>query len=254
MKNKVRWAIVVVVVAAIITLSNIVLAGAVEQAIKIVINGKAIQAESGPILMEGQLFVPIRLVAEELGAQVKWDDEKRVVTIQSGGDFYLKGKSNPNSDLGIINNLIKASELRDLLDDDRDGELADYRQGKSGGDHISNDPVVVDIRKESEYKKFHIPGAVWVANAEEMAENKSIDKVKALLRQHIAQGGKNEIVLYCYTGNTSGLSAGVLGAQGLPVKSLMYGFDIGWRGTKQPDPAVKANMENSAGNALGCGG
>ena len=170
------------------------------------------------------------------------------------GDRYLKGQNfSSGTDLGIINNLINASDLRNILDDDRDNELADYRQGHNGGDQITNDPLVVDLRKKEDYDTRHIPEAVWVAAAENMAEAQNVQKLKSLLEKHIADGGKNEIVVYCYSGNTSGLVAGVLGTQGLPMKNLMYGFDIAWRGTSNAYNPIYAPMEDSNGQKQLCG-
>lgn len=61
-------------------------------------------------------------------------------------------------------------------------------------------------------------------------------------------------MLYCYTGNTSGLACGVLEAEGLKVKSLRFGYNIGWVGTKTADRAVRATVEDVYGKASECGG
>lgn len=254
MIGKFRIAIVSVAVC-VIFLSGVALANAVERAIKIAVNGKQVQSESGAFLSKGRVFVPVRLIAEELGAQVQWDEESNTVAIQGGGDAYLKGITTDTSEeIGIAGNLVRAADVKKVLDDDGDNDLADYRQGHNGGDILDNDPLVVDIRDQNEYASSHIPGAIWIAYSERMAERDNVAKLKGLLDKHIAAGGKNEIVIYCYTGNTSGLVAGVLGTRGLPVKSLMYGFDIAWRGTKFADRPIKANMEDSNGQAVECGG
>lgn len=47
------------------------------------LNGVEKQADVGPIIKNSRAFVPIRLVAEEFGAKVSWDNATRTVTIQA---------------------------------------------------------------------------------------------------------------------------------------------------------------------------
>jgi rhodanese-related sulfurtransferase len=234
----------------------VVCAEAADHKVDLIVNGKQISVEVQPFIRDGRVFVPLRFIAEELGAQVLWDEETYTVRIsQNQGDSYLKGQNiSTNADGGIKNNLIKAADLKDILDDDKDNDLADYREGHNGGDQLANDPLVVDLRKKEDYDTRHIPGAVWVVEAEKIAEAQNIQNLQSLLEKHVADGGKSEIVVYCYTGNTSGLAAGVLGAQGLPVKNLMYGFDISWRGTNTAYNPIFAPMEDSNGQKHLCGG
>lgn len=231
-------------------------AEAADKAIGLVINSEQIHVEPQPFIREGRVFVPVGIIAEKLGAQVIWNREHYSVCIsQDQGNRYLKGQNiSSGAVVGITNNLIKAAELKDILDDDKDDDLTDYREGHSGGDILANDPLVVDLRKKEDYDTLHIPGAVWVADAENMAEPQNINNLKSLLKKHVADGGKNEIVAYCSTGNTSGIVSGVLGSQGLAVKNLMYGFDIAWRGTKMVDYPVYAPMEDNTGQKHLCGG
>ncbi|MDI6709911.1 MAG: hypothetical protein QME76_04385 [Bacillota bacterium] len=84
----------------------------------------------------------------------------------------LSGRTPGHSD--IRRNLVSAAALRDLLDDDRDGDLADYRVGHSGGDSIANDPLVMDLRARSLYDSGHLPGAVWIAEASDMGKREKI--------------------------------------------------------------------------------
>lgn len=242
--------------AGILLFTVVVCAEAADKNIGLVVNGRQVPIESQYFFHEGRLFVPIRIITEELGAQVFWDDEDYSVVIsQDQGNGFLKGQNFSNgSGSGINNNLIKAADLKDILDDDKDNDLVDYRQGQNGGDRMNNDPLVVDLRKKEDYDMRHIPGAVWIDSSENMAEAKNIQKLKNMLDKHIADGGKNEIVVYCYSGNTSGLVTGVLGTYGLPVRSLMYGFDIAWRGTSTAYYPIYAPMEDSKGQKLLCGG
>lgn len=211
-----------------------------------IIDNQMISAEPSPLFHGDRVFVPLRLVAQALGAEVNWHEESNTVEMTRGstlaGAEYLKGESN----------FISATELKSLLDDDNDDDIADYRTGHNGGDLFSNDPLVVDIRAKEDYAATHIPGAVWIAGAHDIADQANLTALGKIYQQHIDAGGKAEIVLYCFTGNSSGLAAGVLGTQGLPVRSMMYGFDIAWRGTKYVEKAVRAPMEDDGGKTIEC--
>jgi hypothetical protein len=52
-----------------------------EDAIKIFVNGKEIGSDVPPQIVEGRTLVPLRTVAEALGAQVEWDQNTRSVII-----------------------------------------------------------------------------------------------------------------------------------------------------------------------------
>ena len=45
------------------------------------INGQTIQPAVAPILAEGTTLVPIRVVSENLGATVDWNNDERSITI-----------------------------------------------------------------------------------------------------------------------------------------------------------------------------
>jgi len=226
--------------------------------VQLVVDGKALSTSPAPVIQDDRVMVPVRFVAEALGALVSWDEENRAVLISRGGqgDQYLKGKNNPLAvKQGIANDFISARDLKDILDDDKDLDIGDYRTGHNGGDKIDNDPLVVDVRIKKDYDYGHIPTAVWIDVAENMAEGQNLETLKNLLDAHVKQGGKNEIVLYCYTGHMSGLAAGVLGSLGYNVKNMKFGYDIAWAGTGQKaDPPVRATIEDKDGKARACGG
>ncbi|WP_089609410.1 stalk domain-containing protein [Dehalobacterium formicoaceticum] len=249
-----------VIVAGAVLFSTVAYPSIADSTIRIIMNGSVIPSDVSPLLTQGRTLVPIRVISEGLGAKVQWDQKNNAVVVTGegkgsqgdGGSSYLKGENFAQGDKGISNNMISARDLKNLLDDDADNDIADYRSGHNGGDSVKNDPLVVDVRGEAEYLATHIPSATWIAAAPEMGDQENINQLKKLLKEHVALGGKNEIVLYCYTGNQSGLLAGVLGVQGLPVKNMMYGFDIAWQGTKTADRAIKAPMENSGGEKVEC--
>ncbi|MBY9077620.1 phosphodiester glycosidase family protein [Paenibacillus sp. HN-1] len=48
-----------------------------------ILNGKRQSAEVAPILLQGRTLVPLRLVSEQLGLTVKWEQKTKTVTIES---------------------------------------------------------------------------------------------------------------------------------------------------------------------------
>lgn len=51
------------------------------QEIKLVVDGKEIQTDAAPQLINGRVFVPVRTVAEALDAEVEWNELNQSVTI-----------------------------------------------------------------------------------------------------------------------------------------------------------------------------
>ena len=51
------------------------------ETIKLIINNQEIQCDTPPQIINGRVMVPVRFVAEPLGATVEWDGENRVVRI-----------------------------------------------------------------------------------------------------------------------------------------------------------------------------
>jgi rhodanese-related sulfurtransferase len=229
-------------------------AAAAGAGVRIIVDGRELRADPPPSVIRGRVFTPLRALAESLGADVTWDGTNRTVQVETPakkGERYLQGLQDPAGQPDIARDFVSAAALRDVLDDDLDGDLADYRDGHSGGDLLGNDPLVVDVRTGSDYAAAHIPGAVWIAPAQEMGRKENVARLRDLLNTHTARGGKEEVVVYCYTGHTAGLVAGVLGTQGFNVKNLKFGFDIGWTGNQTAPAAIKAPTE--AGAPSGCG-
>jgi N-acetylmuramoyl-L-alanine amidase len=64
--------------------------------IKLYMNEKLLQPEVAPRLVAGNTLVPLRIVAEELGAKVKWDEAKRQVSIDKDDISILLTIDKPN--------------------------------------------------------------------------------------------------------------------------------------------------------------
>ncbi|MGQ7280577.1 N-acetylmuramoyl-L-alanine amidase [Brevibacillus thermoruber] len=56
-----------------------------EEPVNLMINGQAVQPDVPPLIQNGRTLVPIRVIAEGLGADVKWDEAARTATIKRGG-------------------------------------------------------------------------------------------------------------------------------------------------------------------------
>ncbi|SEB62405.1 N-acetylmuramoyl-L-alanine amidase family protein [Paenibacillus sp. GP183] len=64
--------------------------------IKLYMNEKLLQPEVAPRLVAGNTLVPLKIVAEELGAKVKWDEAKRQVSIDKGDTSIQLTIDKPN--------------------------------------------------------------------------------------------------------------------------------------------------------------
>lgn len=109
---------------------------------------------------------------------------------------------------------------------------------------------MVDMRLQKDYEAGHIPGAVFIAPAEEIASAENLAALENALADHLVKGGKNEILVYCFTGHTAGLAAGVLGDLGYNVKNLRFGYSIAWEGTKTADTPINGPREDKDGKAV----
>ena len=80
-----KWLVAVVSIALVATSVGVALAG--NQAVRIVVNDRVINPDVLPRIVEDRVMVPVRAVAEALGAQVYWDAGTRTVRVSSvGGD------------------------------------------------------------------------------------------------------------------------------------------------------------------------
>lgn len=79
-----------VVIGALLATTGMGLAA---QSIRLVVNGKEVPSVPPPQMIGGRVFVPIRFVAEALGAKVEWNGKKQIVTIYQGQSLL----SIPNS-------------------------------------------------------------------------------------------------------------------------------------------------------------
>jgi len=65
--------------------------GLAAQPIKLIVNGREVPCDPPPQMIGGRVFVPVRFVAEALGAKVEWDEANRAVVVCSSISGSLKG-------------------------------------------------------------------------------------------------------------------------------------------------------------------
>ena len=58
---------------------------ALQPEIKITVNGRQIETDVAPVLQNDRTLVPIRVVSDELGAGVTWDEATKTVTVSKDG-------------------------------------------------------------------------------------------------------------------------------------------------------------------------
>lgn len=87
MKKKV-FGFILLATFLMITIFNVVPKAYADGPIRVLIDGKRVASDPEPFIKNGRTLVPIRIIAEELKAEVSWDNEKRTVHI-SKGDMHV---------------------------------------------------------------------------------------------------------------------------------------------------------------------
>jgi LPXTG-motif cell wall-anchored protein len=95
---------------------------------------------------------------------------------------------------------LKTISAADLFDNLNDGDT-------------SNDPVIISLRAKDVYDNAHIPGAIWM----DVKTMFTADNLATLPTD-------KQIVVYCYSGQTSAQATSALNALGYDAYSMLYGF------------------------------
>jgi rhodanese-related sulfurtransferase len=98
----------------------------------------------------------------------------------------------------------------------------------------SNDPLIISVRSKEDYDKGHIPGAVWM-------DYKTMFTADNLAQLPTGQ----QIVVYCYTGQTASQVVAALRMLGYDAYNLLFGFGS-WN--MDPNTGSKWFDEAKAGN------
>jgi hypothetical protein len=92
----------------ILTLIGIMMFGTgayAKDSFKIVVNQKRIQADAEPIVVQGRMMVPVRAVAEALGADVSWDPKSQTATIRKWANTAKLTVGQKTAQVGYADNL-----------------------------------------------------------------------------------------------------------------------------------------------------
>lgn len=76
-------------ISTAIILSSALIAPVFAEGINIVINNNKIETPDAPYIKEERTLVPLRLISENLGIKVDWDNESRQVVLKKGSDDIL---------------------------------------------------------------------------------------------------------------------------------------------------------------------
>lgn len=60
-----------------------------DSSVNLVIDGKSVEASPKPFIKNGRTLVPVRIISEQLGAKVDWNEADRTVSISKDGRFVL---------------------------------------------------------------------------------------------------------------------------------------------------------------------
>jgi rhodanese-related sulfurtransferase len=138
----------------------------------------------------------------------------------------------------LLGSVALAADVRSDIDAYLSGgtkniSAADLFDNLNDGDE-SNDPLVISVRSEEDYGKAHIPDAIWM-------DSKTLFTAENLAKLPTDQ----QVVVYCYSGQTSSQVVSALNSLGYDAYSMLYGF-CSWNS----DPAAggKCFDENTMGS------
>mgnify|MGYP001049093882 CR=1 FL=1 len=98
---KKKWLILIAVVVLICGLAAATWA---DQPIKLVVNGKEIKPDVPAQIIGNRTMVPVRWIAEALGAEVEWDAENRTVIIRTKGSTSESPESDQTAIFKVVEN------------------------------------------------------------------------------------------------------------------------------------------------------
>ncbi len=127
------------------------------------VNSEKLELEVSAKLIEGRTLVPVRFIAETLGAEVKWDETERMVSINK-------------SEEGIYRQ-ISPSDAKARLE--------------TGSGENKNKIYLIDVRTPEEYKEGYIKESILLPS-----------ELKGKI-ESVVKDKNSEIILYCRSGNRS---------------------------------------------------
>ncbi len=95
--------LMIIVICAVVLSVSVVLGTFAASTIRIFINDKEITTDVQPQIIQGRVMVPLRWVVQALGANVKWDNETRTVTIQMADqDSIVLSESDSGKKISLV--------------------------------------------------------------------------------------------------------------------------------------------------------
>ncbi|WP_019139305.1 copper amine oxidase N-terminal domain-containing protein [Peptoniphilus timonensis] len=76
-------------ISTAIALSSVLITPVFADSIKIVINNNEIETPDAPYIKEERTLVPLRLISENLGINVDWDNKNRQAVLKKDSDDIL---------------------------------------------------------------------------------------------------------------------------------------------------------------------
>ncbi len=176
------FASLIMLFAFLCTLPTLTMAAANAQAagqVKLIIEGKAVEPDVPPLLENGRTLVPIRVVAEEMGANVSWNQATRTATIERDQKQIVlqlgNTKAKKNNQEVALDVPPKLQDNRMLLPLRFVGEALDSLIGWDSGSRtvvVNGGPQVKVNGKwmDPQPKSFKMDGTLYVA-ADPVAES-----------------------------------------------------------------------------------
>lgn len=125
-----------------------------------------------PLILQGRTLVPIRFVAEQLGAEVLWNANLREVSVLYPKK-YSANEEGLSEDFGVFFQDINAKTLHESF--------------------ASKSWKVIDLRMKEDYDKKHLPGAIHLY----------IEDITSTSLQERGLSPDDNVVVYCNSGAKS---------------------------------------------------
>ncbi|QMV44484.1 copper amine oxidase N-terminal domain-containing protein [Cohnella cholangitidis] len=81
-----KWLVLLFVVTGMLFLSAGIVSAAKAEALtpKLILDGKALEPQVPPVVMDSTVMIPVRIATSSLGYKVDYDNKKKQVTVSSG--------------------------------------------------------------------------------------------------------------------------------------------------------------------------
>lgn len=144
--QKIKYLISGITIGTIISTSAIALA---DNPIKLFINDKQISTDVSPVMIEGRVLVPVRVVSENLNCDVEWDQQNNTVKITS--------ESSNNS----VNQVSSIPTVKEVTNTNMSTEITTTQTTRPAKPPLPDGITWIDYNKDD--GKFYI-GTLYIDN------------------------------------------------------------------------------------------